>query len=81
MMRAPIAGSSLVYEDNMSIIYNNQRPDSTLKKNSNSVCYHVVGDSVAMNEIQTAHVASRHTKTGPTYAPRLYLMSRNSMTW
>ena len=39
----------------MSVIHNTQRPESTLKKKSNSICYHAVRESVAMNESLTGH--------------------------
>ena len=35
MMGVPILGLSLIYGDNMSVIHNTQRPDSTLNKKSN----------------------------------------------
>ena len=44
------------YGDNMSVIYNTQQPESTLKKKSNSICYHAIRESVAMGEMLTAHV-------------------------
>ena len=34
MMGIPISGPSYIYGDNMSVIHNTQRPDSTLKKKS-----------------------------------------------
>ena len=57
-MGVPIAGSSPVYGDNMSVIHNTQKPESVLKKKSNSICYHFVRESVAMGEIATAHIRS-----------------------
>jgi hypothetical protein len=42
MMGIPISGPSYVYGDNMSVIHNTQRPEFTLKKKSNFVCYHAV---------------------------------------
>ena len=39
---------------NMSVIHNTQRPESMLKKKSNSICYHAVRESVAMGESHTA---------------------------
>ena len=50
MMGVLIPDPSYVYGDNMSVIHNTQRPESTLKKKSNSVCYHAVRESVAMGE-------------------------------
>ena len=58
MMGVPIAGPTYIYGDNMSVIHNTQRPESTLKKKSNSVCYHAVRESVAMGESLTCHVST-----------------------
>lgn len=38
MMGVEIAGPSYIYGDNMSVIHNTQRPESTLKKKINSIC-------------------------------------------
>ena len=40
MMGIPISGPIYAYGDNMSVIHNTQRPESTLKKKSNSIAYH-----------------------------------------
>ena len=56
MMGVPLSGPSYIYGDNMSVIHNTQRPESTLKKKSNSICYHAVRESVAMNESLTGHI-------------------------
>ena len=56
MMGVPISGLSLIYGDNMSVIHNTQRPESTLKKKLNSICYHVIKESVAIKESLTGHV-------------------------
>jgi len=56
MMGVPINGPSLIYSDNMSVIYNTQSPESTLNKKCNSVAYHAVRESVAMGESLTGHV-------------------------
>jgi len=56
MMGIPLSGPSYLYGDNMSVIHNTQRPESTLKKKSNSICYHAVRESVAMGESLTAHI-------------------------
>ena len=60
MMGVPIWGPSLIYGDNMSVIHNTQRPESTLKKKSNSIAYHAVRESVAMGESLTGHVPTNH---------------------
>ena len=46
MMGVPISGPSLICGDNMSVIYNASKPESTLKKKSNSICCHAVRESV-----------------------------------
>ena len=56
MMGVPLSGPTYIYGDNMSVIHNTQRPESTLNKKSNSICYHAVRESVAMGESNTAHV-------------------------
>ena len=42
----------------MLLIHNAQRPESTLKKKSNSICYHAVRESVAMGESLTGYVGT-----------------------
>lgn len=56
MMGVPISGPSYVYGDNMSVVHNTQRPESTLKKKSNSICYHFVREAVAMGECLITHI-------------------------
>ena len=65
MMGIPISGPSYIYGDNMSVIHNTQRPESTLKKKSNSICYHAIRESVAMGECLTAHVRSEDNPADP----------------
>ena len=59
MMGIKISGPTYVYGDNMSVIHNTQRPESTLKKKSNSICYHAIRESVAMGESLTGHISSK----------------------
>ena len=59
MMGVPISGPTYVFGDNMSVIHNTQRPESCLKKKSNSICYHAVRESVASGESLTGHVPSK----------------------
>jgi hypothetical protein len=81
MMGVPLLGPSLIYGDNMSVIHNTQRPESMLKKKSNSICYHAIREAVAMGEIKTAHVSTHEnpadicTKVLPGGAKRDYLIS------
>ena len=56
MMGVPIDGASYVHGDNMSVLHNTSKPESMLKKKSNSVCYHFVRESAAMQEIIVGHV-------------------------
>ena len=81
MMGVSVPSPSYIYGDNMSVIHNTQRPESTLKKKSNSICYHAVRESVAMGESLTAHIPTKENKadlatkivTGPT---RRHLVSK-----
>ena len=45
MMGVSIVTPTYIYGDNMPVIHNTQRPESTLKKKSNSICYHVIRES------------------------------------
>ena len=58
MMGIPILGPSYAYADNLSVIYNTQTPESTLKKKSNSICYHAIREAIAGGELLTAHVGT-----------------------
>ena len=61
MMGVPVTGPTYTYGDNMSVIHNTQRPESTLKKKSNSICFHAIRESVAMGEMATAHIRLQRT--------------------
>ena len=63
MMSVPLTGPTYVYGDNMSVIYNTSRPELTLNKKSNSICYHAVREAVASGECLTTHC-----KTGDNYS-------------
>ena len=56
MMGIPISGPSYVYGDNMSVIKNSSKPESTLNKKSNQICYHAVREAVAMGECLITHI-------------------------
>ena len=58
MMGVPVDAPSYVYGDNMSVINNMLKPESVLKKKSNSICYHAIRESMAMGESLTAHIAT-----------------------
>ena len=55
-MGVPISGPSYIYGENMSVIHNTHIYEFTLKKKSNSFCYHAVRKSVSMGESLTGHV-------------------------
>jgi hypothetical protein len=48
MMGITSGGRTYVYVDNMFVVHNTQRPESVLKKKSNSICYHTVSRSDSM---------------------------------
>jgi hypothetical protein len=48
IMGVALSGPTFVYGDNMYVVHNTQRPESVLKKKSNSICYHAVRESAAM---------------------------------
>ena len=55
-MGLPVPGQSVVLGDNQSVIFETSQPESTLRKKNNSICYHVVRESVAMGTILTGRV-------------------------
>jgi hypothetical protein len=58
IMGVTLSGPTCVYGGNMSVVHNTQRPESVLKKKSNSICYHAVRDAAAMGESIIGHVPS-----------------------
>ena len=58
MMGILISIPQYIYGDKMSVIHNTQLPEPTLKKNSNSICYHVICESVVMGESFTGRVGT-----------------------
>ena len=56
MMGMHSSGFSYVYGYNISVIHNIQRPESTLRNKSNSICYHAVCESVEMGDTKTSHI-------------------------
>ena len=55
MIGVPLTGLTYMYDDNMSVIYNTSLPESPLKKKSDSISYHAVGEAVASGEFLTTH--------------------------
>jgi hypothetical protein len=58
MMGGPLTGPSFIYADNKSQVTNSTRPQLTLKKKCNSICYHAVRESDAMGELLITHINS-----------------------
>ena len=58
MMGIPVEEPTYVYGDNQSVLHNTSNPESTLKKKSNSIAYHLVRESVAMDESRMGYVST-----------------------
>ena len=56
MIGIPISGPSYIHGDNMSLVHDPFKPESLLRKKSNSVCYYVVHESVSMSESLIVHI-------------------------
>ncbi len=56
MMGIPLSGPTYVYGDNKSQVTNSSRPESTLKKKCNPICYDAIRESVAMGETLLMHI-------------------------
>ena len=56
MMGIPLSGPTYIYGDNKSQVTNSSRPESTLKKKCNSVCYHAIHELAAMGETLLMHI-------------------------
>jgi hypothetical protein len=61
MSGVTLGGPTFVYGDNMYVVHNTQRPESVLKKNSNSIFYHAVCRSAVVGEQIIGHVPSVDT--------------------
>ena len=68
MMRIPVEGPAFIFGDNKSVLSNSARPDSVLRKKSNSIACHFVREGSATDEWRVAYiptnqnVADLHTK-------------------
>jgi hypothetical protein len=58
MMGIPLSGPTYIYGDNKSQVTNSSRPELTLKKKCNLICYHAIRESVAMGETLLTHIRS-----------------------
>ena len=59
MIGIPISGASHVCGDNILVIHNTSKPESTLKKKCNMIAYHAVSQSVAIGESLTVQIRSK----------------------
>jgi hypothetical protein len=62
-MGVPLSGPTYVYGDNKSQVTSSSRPELTIKKKCNSICYHAIRESVAMGGTLLTHI-----KTGDNLA-------------
>ena len=62
MMGIPVEGPAYIHGDNQSVLCNTSRPDSTLKKKSQSIAFHFVHEGVARDEWRTAYVNTHHNE-------------------
>jgi hypothetical protein len=58
MMGVALSGPTYVYGENMSVVHNIWRPESVLKKKSDSICYHAVLESAVRGVSIIGHVPS-----------------------
>ena len=54
-----ISTPSYIHGDNISDVHNTSRPQSVLREKSNSVCYHVVHEKLAMGEFLVGDMTSK----------------------
>jgi len=82
MFGIPIVGPALVLCDNKSVVSNSSRPESTLKKRHNSICYHQVREAAAAKYIVVSwiegkdNIADVFTKTTNTSDQRKFCLRR-----
>ena len=57
-----VEGPTYIYGDNQSVLANTTIPDSTLKKKSQSIAYHLVHEGVARDEWKTSYVNTHDNK-------------------
>ena len=56
MMGIPVNARAYIFRDNQSVLCTTTMPDSTLKKKTNSICYHLIREGAARDEWQMAYV-------------------------
>ena len=82
MMGANLDTQTYIYGDNMSVIHNTSKPESTLKKKANFVCYHYIWEAVAADECRMGHISTHEnqadiaTKLLPSGDKKDYLVGK-----
>ena len=56
MMGVPVDAPTYVFGDNQSVITNTTKPESQLKKKSNSICYHFAREAIAETVSRNPHL-------------------------
>ena len=62
MMGIPVEAPTCIYGDYQSVLANTTIPDSTRKKESQSIAYHFVCEGVAKDEWRTSYVYTHNNK-------------------
>ena len=76
MMGIPYEDCCYIFSDNQSVLVNSSKPDSRLKKKSNSVAYHFIREGTARDEWRFCYIESKDnpsdlaTKILPDGGPR-----------
>ena len=60
MMGIPVTNLTFIAGNNQSVLWNTSKPDSMLKKKSNSITYHFVREGVARDEWITGYINTAH---------------------
>lgn len=55
MLGVTLDGHAHIQVDNMSVVHNSSRPESTLKKKSNAIAYHFVRENMAAGNGKVAY--------------------------
>ena len=62
MMGIPMEGPAYIHGDDQSVLCNTSRPDSTLKKKSQSIAFHFVREVVARDKWRTAYINTHYNE-------------------
>ena len=59
MMGVAVNGPSYVFGESILVVTNVSKPELTLSKKSDAICYHSVREALAMGEALVAHIPTR----------------------